>query len=280
MNLAGRMNNPNHSSSNNSLSLNTSALAQRACCCCKVGDFDEEEDYVGNYSGGTNSARSSVGGGGSSGGGFEGQVNGSPVNKSNLIGTKRAIVGRMWNGDGDLTVTFQDESNIINLSNTQSELSVSLVDNEHVNQVNLTEHAPPTIENQEIIRLSQQQQQQIHNPSTSHSLTLSPRLGVGTKRERKSHLPTTLTIWLLSLLISLPSHSSSYIVVYLSPISPILSLVVPSLMYFRLGPVDADFGSVPVCGDKVWNFLLSLLVLGFGLACTVGNVATIARGMK
>ena len=74
---------------------------------------------------------------------------------------------------------------------------------------------------------------------------------------------------MFSLILALPEHISPLIVLLLSPIGIFLTFVLPGIMYLRLGPVDADFGSAPVFKDKVGNWILAWLAIfagGIGIA--------------
>ena len=174
----------------------------------------------------------------------------------------------MWNPDGDLTVTWKnDESQIFANLSTHNDLSVSLVDNEAT-------HVPPNI-NASI--------NNGNNDTTTNTTHDAHANSPPPRPTRKRHLLTILLVWLFSLLLSLPSHTSKMVILFVAPMGILASFMVPGMLYLRLGPVDEDFGQGAVCclrGEMVPNWVKAWIAIVVGVTGVGVDIFSIVKELK
>ena len=58
---------------------------------------------------------------------------------------------------------------------------------------------------------------------------------------------------------------TGYIIVGLAGLSTILSAIIPSYIYLRLGPVNQDFGDVAIFGKYSPNAIFGVVIIVFGV---------------
>jgi hypothetical protein len=117
----------------------------------------------------------------------------------------------------------------------------------------------------------QQQQQQEHQQEDYDDASISQRRGFVCTR-RSIRLGLTILVWILAIALTFIPKISEYIITTGSVTGTMLAVVIPAMTYFRLRPVDYDYGESTVwcCGsvpNVVWGGICVFVgILGMGVA--------------